>query len=230
MFEFFLRYWHSYLAGLGVSFVIATVSMMVSILLGTMLATSRLGQNAALRASAAIYIALFRAVPPLLVLYVVFFGIPVWARDSDIPGVAALFDPLNNRIVAAVVAMSLTSAAYSAEIIRAGIVGVPADQIEAARSIGMPFWLRFRRVIAPQAFRLALPPLGNEYVYVLKGTSLVSVIGVVELTRSAQLAAGSTFEYLTAYTLAGLYYIFTVAMLQIALGYIDGSRRRREHG
>jgi ABC-type amino acid transport system permease subunit len=115
------------------------------------------------------------------------------------------------------VAFALTSGAFTTEIIRSGIKSVSGDQIEAARSIGMSSSMIFRRVIAPQAFRIAFPPLGSEFIYVLKGTSLASVIGVVELMRTAQLAAGATFQSLTAYGMAGLYYLLFVILLQLSI-------------
>lgn len=167
------------------------------------------------------YVAVFRALPPLLTLYFVFFGLPIWAAYAEIPLLSTFLESFNNRVAAAIVAFALTSSAFSTEIIRSGIESVPREQWDAAKSIGMPYGLALRRVIAPQAFRIAFPPLGSEYIYVLKGTSLASIIGVVELMRNAQIAAGATFQNLFAYSMAGAYYVGFVVVLQILLGHLE---------
>jgi His/Glu/Gln/Arg/opine family amino acid ABC transporter permease subunit len=216
--EFISRYWDSYLIGLGVSAGITAATMSISIVFGLFLALARRSTFSPARMVAGSYVAVFRALPPLLVLYLVYFGLPTWAAKAQLFVLSPLVESLNNRILAAIVALALTSAAFSAEIIRSGIESVHENQLEAARSIGMTYRLTFIRVIIPQAARAALPPLGSEFIYVLKGTSLAAVIGVVELLRTAQIAAGATFYNLLAYSLAGAFYIAFVVMLQILLG------------
>ena len=218
MLAFISRYWDSYLLGLGISAGITAGTMSISILLGLFLALARRSTVSPVRMVAGGYVAVFRALPPLLVLYLVYFGLPTWAAKAQIFILSPLVESLNNRIIAAIVAFALTSAAFSAEIIRSGIESVHESQLEAARSIGMTYRLAFLRVIGPQAARAALPPLGSEFIYVLKGTSLAAVIGVVELLRTAQIAAGATFYNLFAYSLAGAFYIAFVVMLQVLLG------------
>ncbi|MGE0004425.1 MAG: amino acid ABC transporter permease [Parvibaculaceae bacterium] len=217
MIDFFRLYCIAYLLGLLVAIGITVCAMAVSITIGTFAAQARDSRYLAVRTSVGAYVAAFRAVPPLLTLYFVYFGLPTWAANSDMPLLAEFLKPLDNRVISAVVAFALTSGAFTTEIIRSGIKSVGSDQVEAARSIGMSSGMIFRRVIAPQAFRIAFPPLGSEFIYVLKGTSLASVIGVVELMRTAQLAAGATFQSLTAYGLAGLYYLLFVALLQLSI-------------
>ena len=218
MLAFISRYWDSYLMGLGVSAGITAGAMSISIVLGLFLALGRRSKFPPVLLFAGSYVAVFRALPPLLVLYLVYFGLPTWAAKAQIFVLSPLFESLNNRILAAIVAFALTSAAFSSEIIRSGIESVHEGQLEAARSIGMTYRLTFLRVIAPQAARTAMPPLGSEFIYVLKGTSLAAVIGVVELLRTAQIAAGATFYNLFAYSLAGAFYIAFVVMLQVLLG------------
>jgi His/Glu/Gln/Arg/opine family amino acid ABC transporter permease subunit len=221
MLEFISRYWDSYLIGLVMACAISAAAMAASIMIGTVGAQARRSRYALVRWLASGYVAVFRAVPPLLTLYLVYFGLPTWAAQANVPVLSQFLEPLNNRIVAAIVAFALTSGAYSTEIIRSGIESVHSEQIDAAQSIGMTSSQTFRRVIAPQAFRVAFPPLGSEYIYVLKGTSLASVIGVVELMRTAQLAAGATFQSLLAYSLAGAYYLGFVLVLQLTLGRLE---------
>src|SRR5438132_11258052 len=125
--------------------------MGMSIVTGTITALGRRGSSTTIRTVAGAYVAVFRALPPLLMLYFVYFGLPVWAQHTGMPFVADLFEPLNNRIIAAIVSIALTSGAYSTEIIRAGIEAIPEEQVEAAKSIGMSVRLTFVRVVAPQA-------------------------------------------------------------------------------
>src|SRR5690348_343933 len=214
MLELISAYSGAYLAGFGISLVISLLVIALSVAIGTMAAIGRLSRRPALRRLTAIYVALFRALPPLLTLYLVYFGLPFWAASAGFPILSQLLEPLNNRIFASVVALTFTSAAYTTEIIRAGILSVRHEQLEAARSLGMTYPLAFRRVIGPQAFRVAFPPLSNEYITVLKFTSLTSVIGVAELMRAAQIAGNVTFQYLQAYALAGMYYVAFVVVLQ----------------
>jgi His/Glu/Gln/Arg/opine family amino acid ABC transporter permease subunit len=218
MLAFIGRYWDSYLVGLALSVVISAASMSISIPFGLLLALGRQSRLRLVRGFAGGYVAVFRALPPLLTLYFVFFALPTWAAYAQVPVLSLVLDSFNNRILAAVVAFALASAAFCTEIIRSGMESVPAQQLEAAKSIGMPYTMALRRIILPQALRIAFPPLGSEYIYVLKGTSLASVIGVVELMRTAQIAAGATFYNLLAYAMAGVYYVTFVIILQVLFG------------
>lgn len=218
--DFINEYWHPYLSGLGVTLLLTLTSMALSLVLGTVLGSWRNSQVPALRLISAAYVALFRGVPPLLAFFLVYFGLPSALGEHNAP-FNWLVDPLNNQMISATIALGLVSAAYSAEIIRAAIASLPHGQVAAARSLGMLPWTRFRRVVIPQAARVAIPPLTNETITVLKGTSLASVIGVVELTRAAQEAASATFRTLLAYSMAGVFYVLLVLMLQLLLGWVE---------
>jgi His/Glu/Gln/Arg/opine family amino acid ABC transporter permease subunit len=221
MIEFFLLHWHLYFAGLAVALLISVIAYAFALVIGTFGALARTSQSRVARFAAAVYVAVFRSMPPLLTLYIVYFALPSLALSLGIPALVALLEPLGNRIVAAVIAFTLASGAYATEIIRAGIASVPDEQVEAAKSIGMPYGKAFRRIIAPQAFRTAFPTLSNEYLIALKATSLASVIGVVELMRTAQILASITFQHLVAYTIAGIYYITFVSLLQLLLQEVE---------
>jgi His/Glu/Gln/Arg/opine family amino acid ABC transporter permease subunit len=185
-----------------------------ALVIGLVVALGRVSANTTVRYASSAYVALFRGVPPLVMIYIVYFGLPAWAASSGVEWLRAAMHPLDNRVVSATLALSVISGAYAAEILRASIQAVPPEQREAARSIGMSHFLTLRRIILPQAFRIAFPPLGSEFIIILKGTSLVSVIGVSELMRTAQLAASSTFQSLTAYSFAAVFYIAMVILIQ----------------
>jgi His/Glu/Gln/Arg/opine family amino acid ABC transporter permease subunit len=211
---FATAYFPLYLEGTLVGLFLTTVAMAGSFVIGLAVALGRLSRRRLLRHLSGTYVAFFRGIPPLVLLYIVYFGLPSFAQELGNPALIALLAPLDNRLLAATVAFAINSGAYSAEIIRAGIVAIHADQLEAARSIGMSYAVAMRRIILPQALRVAFPPLGNEFITVLKGTSLASVIGVTELMRSAQLAASTTFENMWAYSFAAIFYVCVVILLQ----------------
>jgi His/Glu/Gln/Arg/opine family amino acid ABC transporter permease subunit len=222
MLQFARDYLPLYFQGTLVAIAVTVLSMMLSVALGLVAALGRLSGSRAARSIVSAYVAFFRGIPPLVLLYVVYFGLPSWAEQMGIRPLAAFLAPLNNRVLSAVIAFGVNSGAYSTEIIRSAIASIPHEQMEAAQSLGMSYWLAMRRIIVPQSARVAFPPLGNEFIAVLKGTSLASVIGVTELMRDAQLVAAATFQNLMAYSLAGVYYVVLVIMLQGAVGWIEG--------
>jgi His/Glu/Gln/Arg/opine family amino acid ABC transporter permease subunit len=221
MIEFAQEYFWLYCVGTAIGIGLTLLSVAGSIFLGLWIALARLSGKRPLRLFGSIYVALFRGVPPLVLLYIVYFGLPTLAQNADNAFLIALLAPLNNRLFAATIAFAINSAAYSAEIIRAAIISVPASQLEAARSFGMSHAQSMRRIVLPQALRVAFPPLGNEFITVLKGTSLASVIGVTELMRTAQMAAANTFQNLTAYSFAGVFYVVMVVLLQLGLSVLE---------
>ncbi len=221
MLQFARDYLPFYTIGAVVGMGLTLTSMLGSVAIGLVGALGRVSERPAVRTLASGYVAIFRGVPPLVLLYVVYFGLPSWAHDLGIRFLMDLLSPLNNRILAAVVAFALNSGAYSTEIIRASIQSIPPEQTEAARSLGMSYWLTMRRVIIPQSLRVAFAPLGNEFITVLKGTSLASVIGVTELMRDAQLAAAATFQNLVAYSLAAIFYVVMVIILQQMVSMVE---------
>jgi polar amino acid transport system permease protein len=134
-----------------------------------------------------------RATPLLVQLFLIYFGLPQFGMD---------FSPFWSGVLA----LALNTGAYNAETIRAGILAVPKGQIEAARSLGMGPSLTMRRIVLPQAVRMIIPPLGNNFVILIKDTSLVSTITLVELTLTAQRLIGSTYKPFEMYLMAALLY------------------------
>jgi len=221
MIQFTKDYFPLYVVGAIIGLWITILAMAGSVAIGLFVALGRLSGNRMFRVLGGGYVAFFRGIPPLVLLYVVYFGLPGWAAQMGIRPLAKFLAPLDNRIFAAVVAFAVNSGAYSTEIIRASIESIHVEQMEAARSLGMSHGLAMRRIIIPQSVRVAFPPLGNEFITVLKGTSLASVIGVTELMRDAQLAASATFQNLRAYSLAAVFYVAMVVVLQHIVGIIE---------
>lgn len=226
MIEFAIKYAPLYLSGALIGLGLTVAAMTGALAIGLLVALGRLSRRRWLRWCCSVYVAVFRGVPPLVLLYIVYFGLPAWAMNSGSDALVAVFSPLDNRLLAATIAFSINAGAYTSEIIRASILSVHSEQMEAARSIGMTYPTAMRRIILPQALRAAFPPFCNEFVIILKGTSLASVIGVTELMRNAQMVASATFLNLEAYVLAAIFYVVMVTILQIGSSFVEARMNR----
>jgi polar amino acid transport system substrate-binding protein len=183
-----LREWPKYLPrllkGALITVELSVVSMILAVVLGLGLALVRLYGAAPLRWLATIYIEVIRGTPLLIQLYLIYYGLP------ELVGLKL------NPFVAAVLGLGLNYAAYEAENYRAGIQGIPRGQMEGALALGMPRWLALRCIIIPQAVRLVIPPVTNDFIALFKDSSLVSVITMVELTKEYGMIATETYDYL----------------------------------
>lgn len=196
----------------GVTVRISVFGMLLAVALGLPIALTRLYGSAPMRLLATLYVEFFRGIPVLLLLYFLYYGLPSIAEYYQL-GWSLRLDPIE----AAVLGFGLNYAAYEAEIYRAGIASIPAGQWEAAASLGMSRPLTFRRIILPQAVRVILPPMTNDFVALFKDTSVVSVIAAVELSKQYQILAKSSLKFLEiGLTTAALYLVMSVP-----LGYLS---------
>ena len=207
------------LRGALLALKIAALAMALGLLLGLLLALSRLSRHAAIRGAAWFYIWFVRGTPLLLQLVFIF---------DVLPAVGLTF----STFTTAVVGFSLNEAAFSAEIIRGGILSVSRNQGMAAAALGMPPLLTLRRIILPQAMRSILPGVANQTISMIKGTSIASVIFVNELTFNAEQIVGQNFQFFQVFTAAGLIYLImtsAIALAQIALErHFDFLREERD--
>ena len=190
---------------------VSICSMALAMLLGLPIALMRLYGSLPLRWLAVLYVELFRGTPVLLLLYLLYYGLPSILAQLDL---GVTFKPSDFTV--AILAFGLNYAAYEAEIYRAGLSSIPIGQWEAAASLGMSPATTFRRVILPQALRTIIPPVTNDFVALFKDTSLVSVIGVIELTKQYQLLSKSSLKYLEI----GLATAFLYLLMSVPLGYL----------
>lgn len=202
---FFAKYYPYYLSGTGYTILLAVIGVIFGIILGTMFALMKLSSIKILKALASIYIEYVRGTPLLVQIFIVYFGTGILGLDLS-------------RFVAGCIALSLNSAAYVAEIIRAGINGVNKGQMEAARSLGMNHTEAMRYIIFPQAIKNILPALGNELVTVIKESSVISVIGVSELIFQAGNVQGASFKPFLPYLIVSLIYFVLTFTLSRLLG------------
>jgi polar amino acid transport system permease protein len=191
---------------------IAVISQVCGVIIGLFLALMRMSRYRWLSLPARFYIWIFRGSPLLVQLLLLYFGIP-----EVFPGLV----PFITVYSAALIAFSLNEGAYMAEIVRAGISSVDPGQLEAAKSLGMRYALAMRRIILPQATRVIVPPLGNEFNNMLKTTSLASVLGLFELTYTAQLYGAQTFSYFELLVVATFYYLILTTVWGYIQSYIE---------
>jgi polar amino acid transport system permease protein len=188
-------------AGLTHTVLVSLCALVVSVGLGLLVAMAGLSSRLWLKGVSRVYVEVFRAIPLLVLLLWVFYGLPV------IIGLQL------SVFATGVLAMALSDSAFEAEIFRAGIQSVPQGQIEAAKSLGLPWVLQMRLVVIPQAVKVILPALGNQFVYVLKMSSLISVIGLSELTRRANELNVSEYRPLEIYTLLVVEYLALILLV-----------------
>ncbi len=200
MWELFLRAYPFLLEGLLVTVVLGVSSFTIGSVIGLATALARLSSIAALRALAIAYLSVFRGTPMLVQLLLIYFGLPQFGITLE-------------PIPSAIIALSLNVGSYQSENFRSGILGVDRGQREAAFSIGMTGWQALRRIIFPQALRIAAPTIGNRFIALMKDTSLASVVTVVELTRIAERIGSSTFRYMEMFVMvAAVYWLLNSAL------------------
>ena len=198
----FSRYHNFFYEGIRNTLIISAFSVLAGIVLGTLMAMMRMSKIFPLRMIAIAYIEFIRGTPLMVQLMFIFYGLPIiGVRFPDIS-----FIPDFSRFAAGIVAMSINSCAYVAEIIRSGIQAVDSGQMEAARSIGYSHSQAMAYVVLPQAIRNILPALGNEFVVVIKESSIVSVIGIADLMFRTKDVIAVTYRTMASLAIVAIIY------------------------
>lgn len=180
-FSFMREYYLFFLEGAKFTLIIAFFSVLLGVVGGTVFALMKISKSLILNAIASAYVEIIRGTPLLVQLYIIFYGLPY--IGVDLPD-----------MVAGILAMGINSSAYVAEIIRGGINSVDKGQMEAARSLGMSYNMAMISIIIPQAVKTIIPVLGNEFIVIIKESSIVSVIGIHELSYNADTVRGNIFK------------------------------------
>ncbi len=189
------------LSGMGLTIYISVISIIISMFLGFVVAIPSLAKNKFLTYINIGFVEIVRAIPLLVLILWVYYGLPIMTGLS--------FSPF----VSGIIALAISESAFQAEIFRAGINSIKKSQWEAGSSLGLTFYKRLRLVILPQAIKNILPALGNQFVYVLKMSSLVSIIGIADLTRKANELVVSTYRPLEIYTFLILEYLILILIV-----------------
>jgi octopine/nopaline transport system permease protein/arginine/ornithine transport system permease protein len=183
---------------------LTAISVALGLVLALPLALARVSRNPLLRWPVYGYIFYFRGTPLLVQIFLIYYGSGQFRAELDALGLWPFF---RERYLCAVLALTLNTAAYTAEILRGAIQAVPHGEVEAARACGMSGSLLYRRIVLPKAFRLALPAYSNEVVFLFQATSLVSIITLMDLTGVARVIVARSFAVYEIYITAGLIYL-----------------------
>ena len=197
------------LIGAGVTIQITVLSTAIGFVIGLIVGVARISNLRLLRMLAEVYVEFFRGTPLLVQIFLFYFALPVITGQR--------IDPF----IAAISACGINSGAYVAEIFRAGIQSVDDGQMEAGRSLGMTWLQTMRYIIVPQAFKRVIPPLGNEFIAMLKDSSLVSVIGFEELTRRGQLIIAKTYGSFEIWMSVAVIYLVMTLTISRFVAYLE---------
>ena len=219
--------------GIYVTVYVTLIGYGMACLLGLLLAMAGLSRYQVLRQAARFYVEIVRGIPIMvLLLYVAFVISPAFVVAWNWLTHPLGFDPMKTRdfplLWRAIIALTVAYSAFLAEIFRAGLQAVDKGQIEAAQALGLNGWQRFRHVVFPQAFRTILPPLGNDFVAMVKDSSLVSVLGVADITQLGKVTAAGNFRYFETYNVVALIYLTMTISLSLLLRRLEARLKARK--
>ena len=197
------------LKALGQTLLLALCGLFFACILGLIFGILSVLKNKVCNAIAAVFVGVIRGVPMIVLAFYVFFGIPYLFNNILHVGTRVVFTALQ----AGTACLALNCGAYMAEIIRGGIQAVDKGQMDAARSLGLPYWRSMLRVILPQAIRIMIPSIINQFIITLKDTSILSVIGFPELVNTARTAVSSTFKAFEVWTIVAIMYLIVITLL-----------------
>jgi polar amino acid transport system permease protein len=228
--------------GLSITISTTIIAFSLAIFFGLIAGLGRISKNVIINNLARLYVELIRGIPILvLIFFIALVGVPLlvdqlnafgyWLSEQGMEFLGKAFTAFTNKdvpmITRAIIALAVTYGAYLAEIFRAGIQSIVKGQMEAARSLGMSYGQAMRYVILPQAIRNVLPALGNDFVAMVKDSSLVSVLGVRDITQVGRLYAGTTFKFQEVYIILAVMYLTVTVVLSIAVQFTE--RRLKTH-
>jgi len=223
--------------GIGVTVFVTLTGFALATVLGLGVALMALSEHVVLRQVARFYTEVIRGVPILVLLfYIAFVGAPALVVAVNFlasPVIAAGWvEPIVVRDISlmwrAIIALMIGYSAFIAEVFRAGILSVDKGQIEAAKALGLSRYQRFRLVVFPQAIRVILPPLGNDFVAMVKDSSLVSVLGVADITQMGKVYASGSFRFFETYSIVAYVYLILTVGLSLALRALERRLRRAD--
>lgn len=227
-FTFLYKYWPYYLIGAKNTIILAVFAVVIGTCIGLILAICRISTNRIARLFATAYVEFIRGTPLLVQLFIIYYGLQtIGIVFPDIHFMTKILGINFADFMAGVITMGINSGAYVCEIFRAGIQSIDKGQTEAARSLGLSWPKTLRFIIVPQAIRNVLPTLGNEFVVVIKESSIVSIIGIADLMYKANTVRGNTFQPFEPLLVAALAYFLLTFPLSKFLAHVE--RRMRNH-
>ena len=195
------------LRSLGNTLLLTLLALVFAMVIGLIFALCNVSRHKTLNIIGTVYVDAIRGVPLIVLAYFIYFGVP---QGIKMLGFVNFRLP---ALQAGTIALSLNCGAYMAEIFRAGIESIDKGQMEAARSLGLPYGTSMRRVILPQAFKVMIPSIINQFIITLKDTSILSIIGYPELTNMGKTISGNTFKSLQTWAVVGILYMIVIVTL-----------------
>ncbi len=219
--------------GIAVTVFVTLAAFAIASITGLALAVAALSRFLILRQIARFYVEIIRGIPILVLLfYIAFVGAPALVAGYNALADTLGINPIRTRDLSlmwrAILALAIGYSAFIAEVFRAGILAVDQGQIEAAQALGLTGWQRFRLIVFPQAIRTILPPLGNDFIALIKDSSLVSVLGVADITQLGKIYAAGNFRFFETYNIVA--YVYLVMTIGLSLGLRALERRLRNTG
>jgi polar amino acid transport system permease protein len=213
---------HAFALALWRTVFIAVVAQVLGVALGLLAALMRMSKLWPLRALSNLYTLVFRGTPVIVQIFFVYYGINLLFGVTVIPNELNLgFVRMPGQVLAGILALGINEGAYMREIVRAGIDAVDRGQMEAAKSLGMTYGLAMRRIVLPQAARVIVPPLGNEFNNMLKTTSLLAFIGVTELFQDAEIHYSQTFKPVEYFAAVAFWYLVLTSIWSLIQAWIE---------
>lgn len=210
-------------SGFGETILMSVIAAVLSAIVGLVVALPGMSSNRLVRMPSRVYVEVIRSIPLIPLLFWIFYGLPVIMKSM---GFSVIFDPFWGSVLT----LAISDSAFTAEIYRSGIQSIPKGQTEAAKTVGLTYAQTMRYVVLPQAIRRILPPLANQFIYILKMSAFASVIGMQELTRRANELAVTEYRPLEIYSLLIVEYLVLVLVISSGVRWLErkmGSDERR---
>ncbi len=208
--------------GIWVTIYVTLIAFFLVLFVGLFGGLARLSKNVIIRTFAMIYVEVIRGIPLLVQLIFWYFALPSIIRSlGNVLGISSMANYQTNGLFMAIIGLTICYGAYMSEVFRAGIQSIPKGQMEAARSLGMTYFQAMRHVILPQAVRVILPPVGNEFITLLKDSSLVSVVAVADLTRRGREYNAAHFLPIETYLMIALLYLIMTLLTARLVAYLE---------
>ncbi|MBQ6946455.1 MAG: amino acid ABC transporter permease [Clostridia bacterium] len=202
------------LSGLQVTIIISIISLAFGMLVGLFSCLLGLSKSKILKAISGVYVWLIRGTPMIVQAFIVYYGVPIIVQPL-VPGFVI------SESMAAVITLSLNAGAYLSEIFRSGIQAVDVGQIEASRSLGISSGRTMMMIVLPQAFKITIPSIVNQFIITVKDTSILSVISLAELCNQAKQYSASTYLFFETYILVGICYLVVISILMLFSKFVE---------
>ena len=208
MITLFLDNWQTYLTGFGNTILASIIALVFSLIIGSAFAIMELLPSRLLRVIAHIYIEVFRNIPLLVVAMFFYIVVPQYVVKLD-------------GFTAGTIGLTLYTSSFIAETVRAGILAVDPGQMEGARANGLTYWQAMRYIVLPQAYKIVIPPLGNQFINLIKNSSVLAFLAGFDLMYQAQTVASATFKTFSAYFIVGFFYLVLTLPLSYYMRYLE---------